>query len=342
MEWLKVTTQLIGTLAWPAVVLVIALIFRKELRTLLGAIKEVKYPGGSITVEVARLEERVGKTSLTEVRTVTALEVPSVATDLQLAIAQLRTDAERELVRLCWHLADREHSERWDVERRIDELQSDNVITSDFARSLRDFVQLSNRVIHGAEVTPEVKARLIAVGTTIVSQLHFERKVRNALGDFAGNILWHAHRHHKGKNRKFYFWSAVAASLPEFDYSYEIYRDAAERHLRRERSRGHEVAAEEFYILSLDEFVQVLEFRERELLRLSDIWHDNIGSDVWNVLEKANYWEWPQNWGDLGWQSPIIRHRLTISAVEDDLVQTRNALNRYRKQLLQGRTGADK
>jgi hypothetical protein len=80
--------------------------------------------------------------------------------------------------------------------------------------------------------------------------------------------------------------------------------------------------------------VQVLEFREREILRLIDTWNEHIGGDVWKAFEEANYWQWPESWGDLGWQSPIIRTGLTIFAAEDDLVQVRNALNRYRKRLL--------
>jgi hypothetical protein len=47
---------------------------------------------------------------------------------------------------------------------------------------------------------------------------------------------------------------------------------------------------------------------------------------------------WPANWGDLGWVSPIIRHGLTIYAAEDDLVQTRSALNRYRMKLVRANT----
>jgi hypothetical protein len=67
MEWFRIAAQLVGSLTWPAVVLAVVMIFRKELRNVLGSVKEVKYPGGSITVEVARLEERIGKSAtLTE------------------------------------------------------------------------------------------------------------------------------------------------------------------------------------------------------------------------------------------------------------------------------------
>jgi hypothetical protein len=50
MEWFKAAVQLVGSLAWPAVVLAVVMFFREELRSVLRAIKEVKYLGGSITV----------------------------------------------------------------------------------------------------------------------------------------------------------------------------------------------------------------------------------------------------------------------------------------------------
>ena len=214
-----------------------------------------------------------------------------------------------------------------------------NAITLEFANSLRDFIRLANSVIHGAEVATDVKTRLTSVGASIVSQLHYQRKVSEAMREFHGDLLWHAHRHHKG-NRNYYFWSAMAATLPEIDYSYEIYREAAERHKQKLVKAEHVPDAEEFYVLPLDEFVQVLEFRESELLRLIETWHQHKGdfNNLWKAFEKANYWQWPSNRGGLGWNGPIIRHGLTIFAAEDDLVQTRSALNRYRMKLLRGAT----
>ncbi len=342
MEWFKIALQFVGTLVWPAVILTIVMIFRRELRGIIGSIKEVKYPGGSVTMEVALLEERIGRGGILSERSESLsfhrATLPSVA-DPQLAIAQMRTDVERELLRLSWHFLDSSSSEQLGLDRRIDELQTANAITLEFANSLRDFIRLANSVIHGAEVATDVKTRLTSVGASIVSQLHYQRKVSEAMREFDGDLLWHAHRHHKG-NRNYYFWSAMAATLPEIDYSYEIYREAAERHKQKLVKAEHVPDAEEFYVLPLDEFVQVLEFRESELLRLIETWHQHKGdsNNLWKAFEKANYWQWPSNWGGLGWNGPIIRHGLTIFAAEDDLVQTRSALNRYRMKLLRGAT----
>jgi len=337
MEWFKIAVQLVGSLIWPAVVLAVVMIFRKELRNVLGSVKEVKYPGGSITVEVARLEERIGKNAtLTELVASSALstEFPPSATDPQLAIAQLRTDIERELVQLSRHVPNNDRSERWDLEHRIDELRAANVLTADFVKTLRDFIKLANNLIHGVEVTPEVRGRLTTVGAAVAAQLHYQRKVLEVTREFEGHLLWHAHRH-RDRDNKFYFWSAVAASLPEFDYSYEIYQEATERHKQKLIKWGHDRDAEAFYVLQLSEFVKVLEFRDKELLRLIDTWHHHEG-DAWDAFRKANDWQWPSNWGDLGWGGPIIRDQLSVYTAEDDLVRTRNALNLYRIKLLKG------
>jgi len=339
MEWFKVISQLIVSLIWPGIVLTLVLLFRKEIRGLLSAIKEVKYPGGSITVEVAKLEERVEKsvTLSKEAVETKLLAEPSIVrqADPQLAVAQIRTDVEKELFRLSWRTLNQKEIKEWGVARHIDELERAEVLEPDFAVSLREFVRLSNSIIHGSEISDEVKSRLTGVGTSLVAQLHYKRKVLEMVRDFDAHGLWHMHKHLGEDTRKYYFWSAVAASLPEFDYNYDIYREAAERHNRKiaEREGSDQPSKHSVYVLPLAEFVQVLEFRERELLRLIEVWRKPQGNTT-GELEQANYWRWPAEWGDLGWRGPIIRERLSLYSAEDDLMQTRTALNRYRMRLL--------
>jgi hypothetical protein len=339
MEWFKVISQVIVSLIWPGIVLTLVLLFRKEIRGMLSAIKEVKYPGGSITVEVAKLEERVEKsvTLSKEAVETKLLTEPSVIrqADPQLAIAQIRTDAEKELFRLSWRTLNQKEIKEWDVARHIDELQRAEILEPEFAGSLREFVRLSNSIIHGSEVTDEVKSRLSGVGTSLVAQLHYRRKVFDMVRDFDGHGLWHMHKHLEDDTRKYYFWSAVAASLPEFDYNYDIYREAAERHNRKieEREGSNRPSKHSVYVLPLDEFIQVLEYREQVLLRLIEVWRKPQGNTT-EELEQANRWRWPAEWGDLGWSGSILRERLSLYSAEDDLMQTRMALNRYRMRLL--------
>jgi hypothetical protein len=137
------------------------------------------------------------------------------------------------------------------------------------------------------------------------------------------------HRHIDEASQKYYFWSAVAASLPDFDYDYDIYLEALECHNKKTRQAGHE--SHLIYVLSLEEFVSVLEFRESELLRIIDLWRSGHG---WDKNDEAIRWQWPSEWGDLGWSGDILHERVHLWGAEEDLMRTRAALSHYRIRLL--------
>jgi hypothetical protein len=122
--------------------------------------------------------------------------------------------------------------------------------------------------------------------------------------------------------------------MPEFGYEYEIYREAAERYNSKQRNGGRVSHGEELNVLTLEEFVTVLEFRERELFRLVE---KGRSRGTLGDFEKANEWHWPEEWGRLGWNCPIIRDRLCLFEAEQELVQTRAALERHRSRLLVSR-----
>jgi hypothetical protein len=48
MEWIKAISELLGSIAWPAVLALVLIVFRKEIRQRLTSVTEVKYPGGSV------------------------------------------------------------------------------------------------------------------------------------------------------------------------------------------------------------------------------------------------------------------------------------------------------
>lgn len=107
-----------------------------------------------------------------------------------------------------------------------------------------------------------------------------------------------------------------------------MYQEAAHRYIERVRS-DHPQEAESFYILSLDEFVAVLEFRERELRRIMKTWSSAGWKD-----SHAIEWHWPPEWGDLGWNGPILQENVHLWGAEEDLMLTRAALDSYRPRLL--------
>jgi len=336
LQWVAAVTGLLSAVAWPLVAAFALLMFRKELRRRLNSIREVKYPGGSITLgEVERLEATIQHAEVVEdfgtLRARTR-ELPSVSlADSQLAIAHSRLEAERELFRLSQTKLPSREITSWPVGRHVDELERAGVLSKPLAANIRTFIELSNRILHSANIDAEVSFRASAIGSTLAAELRRRRVVTELIQDFMGHGLWHMHRHLEDEiARKHYFWSAVAASLPDFDHDYDIYLEAAEHHndhVRADAADGQPF--ERIYVLSLDEFVSVLEFREKELLRLIDSW----GQPGQN-FEKANEWRWPKEWGQLGWNCPVIRERASLHAAQQELAATRAALDKHRSRLL--------
>jgi hypothetical protein len=334
MDWLTPLTQLIVGLAWPLTILVLVLTFRREIRARLSALREVKYPGGSITMEVTELAARIEQSQDSETAVPTLLDQPLPLGEgaSQLSIARMHLNIETELLRLSRTLRNASKVGGWSVSRHVDELLRADVLDAELAENVRDFVHISSKILHGAAVDDATKLRATVIGASLVAQLHYRSQVRRLERDFEGHGLWRMHKRGRDADNKYHLWSAIAASLPEFDYSYEVYREALDRFNRGSVVQAHPHDA--LPALTLAEFIEVLEFRESELLRLLHF------KGKWQDFEEANYWQWPGEWGDLGWQGPIIRHGLSRHAVEEDLLQTRNAIQRYQSKLHAGRMAA--
>lgn len=334
MEWIVTISQLLGHIAWPLTVVTLVTIFRREIRQRLTAVTEVKYPGGAIIMrEVEQLEAKVEEVaSVSATRQLPAaravISLPAPHADSQLAIAQMRLDTEKELFLLSRHALQRGDVAGWPVDRYIEELERAKVLDPSLADNVRGFVALGNRIVHEADLPSEPVHRAAAIGSSLVATLRHKRLVLEAERDFEGHGLWHMHRHHMEGDKRYYFWSAVAASLPEFNYDYDVYREAAERHNLKAAGGGH---PDTIYVLSLEEFVSVLEFRERELLRIIGLWRSSSG---WDRGDRAIEWQWPSEWGHIGWRGPILRERVHLWGAEEDLMRTRAALADYRPRLL--------
>jgi len=59
--WFSILPHLVIGLAWPVAILVLGLVFRKSIRPRFKEAREVEYPGGSITMEVNDLSEKIEK-----------------------------------------------------------------------------------------------------------------------------------------------------------------------------------------------------------------------------------------------------------------------------------------
>jgi hypothetical protein len=326
MQWLHELAPILSALAWPSTVLVLTAVFRGEVRRLLAAVTELKFPGGSVVLkEVERLETRIQITGESvKSLPLQAEPISPLHPDSRLAIAQTRLDIEADLFRMSQLKFGSSDIASWQVSRHIRELEGAGILGGREGADLRAFVQLSNLLIHEGKVPDEVLTRSLMIGATLAGTLRFRRLVAEAEYDFDGHGIWHMHTYLDITHRKFYFWSAVASMLPEYGYEYDVYHEAALRHLEKLRQRGHAGEAEQFYVLPLSEFVEVLKFREKELLRLIEAWDKGP-----SLFADANEWHWPEEWGELRWNGPVLRERAYLNGAQQDLLLTRLAIERH-------------
>jgi hypothetical protein len=331
IELIKALADLLRSFAWPTTVLLIVIVFRKAIRQRLSSLTEVTYPGGSITMkEVDNLQASLEIKSLPIVEAVASEPLALSFSDPKLVIAQGRIDVERELFRLSWRALGHSEVTQWHTSRHIDELERADVITAQFSQNLRGFVDVANRVIHGADPSSAVVLKTASIAGDLLSTLRYKRLVYEAQRDFEGHGIWHMRRKMGKEDEKFYLMSAVTSQLAEFAYDYDVYRDALGLFNARQQSDKPAAPGGTLPALSLQEFVQTLEWREKELQRL----RDDLNRLKWEEHREANMWKWPAGWGDLQWSTSILRERVSIFDAEQDLMQTRAALERHRSRLL--------
>ena len=120
----------------------------------------------------------------------------------------------------------------------------------------------------------------------------------------------------------------VAASAPDFEYDYDLYRETIQRFNLKEATRAAEGNYEPIVMkaLTLEEFVQVLEFREQEIMRALE--EERKPPD--EIERDDREWRWPKAWGETGWNGPVLRD---IKSADFDLEKLRHALTTYRRRL---------
>jgi hypothetical protein len=243
----------------------------------------------------------------------------------------MRLDAEKELFLLS-RFTSQTPSETagWPIHRHIEELEKAGAIETGLAGNIRDFVAIANSIVHDPWFVEKDARSAATVGSSLVALLHHKRLVASLEYDLESHGLWHMFPSRQDGETKYYFWSAVAGTLPEFEYDFDVYQEASRRYFDRTRAK-HPRIAEHFHILSLDEFVAVLEFRERELQRIIPTWQSKDWTDSHNLE-----WQWPAEWGEIHWNGPILRERPYLWGAEEDLMLTRAALGFYRSRLLLG------
>jgi hypothetical protein len=250
---------------------------------------------------------------------------------LHLPIQQIRANLEEDIFAIYQVEVGVQYDKPLTPQQQLDEFEKRKIMPLDMQRNVRGFLHLSTEILEDQKaLTESAKIAAVNTGAYLLAQLHYHRRIVEMKYEFWGHGLWHMHRKSDVGERRFYFWSAVAATCPQFDYDYSIYRESLEEHNRRWIKEHGSDTSHLIDVLSMEEYVSILEFREKELVRLSS----TPGSH--GDFEKANEWRWPKSWGNISWTGPIIRGFLCLNRVDTEIMRTRQALERYR-----GRTKED-
>lgn len=249
--------------------------------------------------------------------------------EFERSLVQILDDVEEALLRIAQVAAKGGRVPVQEPIHRIQELAEEGVMPKDFAKELGSFVASSQEALMGSNIASALRDNLIINGASVVSKLRRHCKIVEMEREFDAHGLWHMRELRPKEVQRYYSWSAVAASAPEFDYDYDIYREAAERHNNRLiDAMGEEHAAKGLIdILDTQEYLKVLEFRESELRRVLAAYEK--GQDTFS--EAIGAWHWPIEWGDVGWNGPVVHGWLRD--VERELTRTTKALEKYRQRV---------
>ena len=328
MEWINAISKLIGAAAWPVAILTLAFFYRRQIRGLLERVAKIEYPGGSITMQdVSRLEKTAADARELSASPPAAITQPQlISQDVNVVLAQLRIDMERELFRIAQIKSRGARVQFVSLARTLQELRNLDAIPTQLTVAIEEFAVIHDRMASDSKIASEIKERVALAANGLLAQLHKHRLIVEMEYEFDSHGLWHMHRHVEGSAKQFYWWSAVADTCSEFEYDYDVYRIAAERHNDRLiQQMGREQAQRGMVeVISLEDYVETLHFRESELRRVLAAYEQGQ-----EAFSKANQWKWPDNWGNIGWTGPVVRGWLRDA--ERELMETESAIRRYEK-----------
>lgn len=333
VTWLEASTKIIGSLAWPVTIFALVVVFRPELTTVIKGITNVELLGASITVQqLNEIQDGLAESEPNQLQTFLADELAERSLirsegDPRSALLRIRFDLEQELFRPSDIGLSPPIEVSRTVSRRIDDLVEAELLDIAIAQNIREFLKITNGFSHASDNYSEVALRrAVEVGANLVIEIRRRIVGAELEHHFRSNILWH-HTHHP---RSFPggIRAAVAASAPDFEYDYDLYEETIQRFNVKETTRAVEQNDEPIVMgaLTLDEFIQVLEFREQEIMRILKERRKPLDQRERDYRE----WKWPQKWGDIGWNGPVLRDP---KSAERDLEKLRHALATYRRRL---------
>lgn len=331
MTWIEALVKIIGILAWPLTIAVLILVFRYELNLVLKNITKLEFPGGSIEVKLDKIQTGLPTPETGQSQAFSAAEFLETSliqsgNDPRIALARTWFTLEQELFRPSELGLSPSIEASRTTSRRIDDLVEAGLLDNVTADKTRDFLKLAKEIAHTTRNYSEQEmGRALEIGARLVTDVRRRIVGAELLHHFHHNILWqHAQRPRTPGDIR----SVVAASAPDFEYDYDLYDKTIETFNHEEAARAAEGNFDAVVMdpLTLSDFVLVLEFREREIMRV--LKEKRKPREEW---ERDNLeWMWPQKWGDIGWNGPVLRDDRSAAF---DLEKLRRALEKYRQTL---------
>ena len=273
MTKLEALVKVIGNLAWPLTIIVLVLVFHNEFTTLLKGVTKLEFPGASITVRIAEIQDRLPKPEPGQPQAFSSADLVKTSLirsggDPRIALTRIWFDLEQELFRPSeLGLSPPVEASRT-TSRRIDDLVEAKLLDEATAHNIREFLELAKEITNATRYYSEKELeRAAEVGARLITEVRRRIVGAELEHHFRKNILWHHAQRSKNPGE---IRSAVAASAPDFEYDYDLYKETIDRFNHKEAARA---AAGNFAPilmepLTLAEFVQVLEFREQEIMRV--------------------------------------------------------------------------
>ncbi|MEU0896767.1 hypothetical protein [Streptomyces massasporeus] len=302
MNWARLGVDTIRSLVWPVTILVIILLFRHQIRELLPRVQEAEIGGVRLRLDDLQREvksapentrRRSSSEDLTAKRLVIEDQLHALSQDV-LGVEQRRTRRPEVLVSL---------------------LLGEGVLSESTAASLTDYFWITDQLLRAPGADDDEAVHALCVGDMLFANLRHTYLVHHLVYDFMSHGLWHPP---PGEPNKYHFWSAIASEVPEFDYRYEVLVEAIGRFNERDQRFVMPLP-------TLEEFLDILKFRRRELLRVAELpW----GGREAERRRSEREWKWPQGWGHISWNGPIVRPD-TPHEVEKQLFLTVRAIELY-------------
>jgi hypothetical protein len=202
-ELLKIILDFIGTIIWPIVILIIAIIFKKDIKKLVDKAKKLELPGG-ISIETVGEDINKAKELAQEIKTERKPEIQSIIdlaeknfdsmankrmlelrldtspsglnlnyykkiadTDKRLALVGLRVDFEMMLKNLAKGFKI-DISEKESVNKIISKLLNKGAITTRQYEFINTVFRITNAATHGATISKDQVYEVLEIGQVLI------------------------------------------------------------------------------------------------------------------------------------------------------------------------------